>query len=73
MESCFITIDHNKNQGSVVLNGIFRIVEFPLRGEKWDELVANSKFNDKCEFDAARLRSEKLDFKIMEIKFRLET
>jgi len=55
-----LTIDHNKNQGSVVLNGT-KIVEFPLRGEKWDELVANSKFNDKCEFDRfARLRSGKI-------------
>ena len=55
-----LTIDHNKNQGSVVLNGT-KIVEFPLRGEKWDELVANSKFNDICEFDRfARLRSGKI-------------
>ena len=55
-----LTIDHNKNQGSVVLNGT-KIVEFPLRGEKWDKLVANSKFNDKCEFDRfARLRSGKI-------------
>lgn len=55
-----LTIDHNKNQGSVVLNGT-KIVEFPLRGEKWNELVSNSKFNDKCEFDRfARLRSGKI-------------
>ena len=55
-----LTIDHNKNQGNVVLNGT-KIVEFPLRGEKWDKLVANSKFNDKCEFDRfAILRSGKI-------------
>jgi len=44
-----LTIDNNKNQGSVELNGI-KIVEFPLSGKKWDEMVANSKFNDDCYF-----------------------
>ena len=27
-----------------------KIVEFPLSGEEWDTMVANSKFNDKCDF-----------------------
>ena len=44
-----LKIDHNKNQGSVKLNGA-KIVEFPLSGPKWDELVSNSKFNDDCNF-----------------------
>lgn len=44
-----LTIDHNKNEGSVELNGT-KIVEFPLSGEEWDSLVANSKFNDDCGF-----------------------
>ena len=44
-----LTIDHNKNEGSVELNGT-KIVEFPLSGEEWDSLVANSKFNDDCDF-----------------------
>ena len=44
-----LTIDHNKNEGSVELNGT-KIVEFPLSGDKWDEMVANSKFKDKCDF-----------------------
>ena len=44
-----LTIDYDKNEGSVELNGT-KIVEFPLRGEEWDALVANSKFNDDCNF-----------------------
>ena len=44
-----LSIDHNKNKGSVKLNGI-QIVEFPLSGPQWDALVSNSKFNDQYEF-----------------------
>ena len=44
-----LTVDHRKNEGSVVLNRI-KIVEFPLRGEKWESLISNSKFGDKCEY-----------------------
>ena len=44
-----LKVDHNKNQGSVKLNGT-KIVEFPLRGPEWDALVSNSKFNDDCNF-----------------------
>ena len=44
-----LTIDHNKNEGSVELNGT-KIVEFPLKGEAWDTLVTNSKFKDRCAF-----------------------
>lgn len=44
-----LKIDHNKNQGSVKLNGT-QIVEFPLSGREWDALVSNSKFNDDCNF-----------------------
>ena len=44
-----LTIDHNKNQGSVRLNGA-KIVDFPLSGPKWNTLVSNSKFNDECDF-----------------------
>ncbi len=55
-----LTIDHNKNEGSVELNGT-KIVEFPLRGEKWDAMVYNSKFKDKCDFKRfARLRTGKI-------------
>ena len=44
-----LTIDHNKNEGSVELNGT-KIVEFPLKGEAWDTMVTNSKFKDRCAF-----------------------
>tara|TARA_A100001015_G_scaffold129677_1_gene143866 strand:- start:12136 stop:12864 length:729 start_codon:yes stop_codon:yes gene_type:complete len=40
-----LKINHNTNQGSVKLNKI-EIVTFPLAGDKWDELIANSKFAD---------------------------
>ena len=55
-----LTINHNINKGNVELNGTM-ILEFPLRGEKWEKLVSKSKFNDKCEFDRfARIRSGKI-------------
>ena len=41
--TCVIKIDHKSNSGSVTLNGTV-IVEFPVHGEGWDALVANSKF-----------------------------
>ncbi|MFC4722396.1 DUF1080 domain-containing protein [Geojedonia litorea] len=41
---CILKVDHSANQGSVTLNGTV-IVEFPLHGEAWDSMVANSKFN----------------------------
>ena len=40
-----ISIDYKSNKGIVALNGV-EIVNFPLSGEKWDSLVANSKFSD---------------------------
>jgi len=40
-----LTVDHTANKGSVVLNDT-EIVTFPLHGEAWDKLVANSKFKD---------------------------
>ncbi|AKA35173.1 3-keto-disaccharide hydrolase [Flagellimonas lutaonensis] len=40
-----LTINHEANQGSVVMNGE-KIVEFPVHGEEWDKMVANSKFAD---------------------------
>ncbi len=43
--TCVITIDHDTNAGSVVLNGE-KIVEFPVHGEAWDAMVAKSKFAD---------------------------
>jgi hypothetical protein len=38
-----ITVDHKENLGNVVLNGI-EMVTFPVQGEEWDAMVADSKF-----------------------------
>lgn len=38
-----ITVNHKLNEGSVVMNGEL-ISEFPVHGEEWDKMVANSKF-----------------------------
>jgi len=43
--SVVLKIDHKANKGSVTQNGV-KIVEFPVEGEGWDELVKNSKFAD---------------------------
>lgn len=40
-----LMINHESNQGHVILNGT-KVVEFPVHGEAWDEMVANSKFAD---------------------------
>jgi hypothetical protein len=46
-----IMINHKTNEGRVMLNGT-KIVEFPVEGEGWNELVANSKFADWEAFGA---------------------
>ena len=40
-----IKIDHKNNVGYVILNGT-KIIEFPVHGEEWDKMLANSKFKD---------------------------
>ena len=42
---CEIYINHNTNEGKAWLNGTLT-AEFPLSGEKWNEMIANSKFKD---------------------------
>ncbi|MCW5519090.1 DUF1080 domain-containing protein [Aureitalea sp. L0-47] len=42
---CVIEINHKTNMGKVTLNGT-EIVSFPVHGEEWDNMVANSKFAD---------------------------
>ena len=44
-----ITINHEENLGTITLNGS-KVTEFPLDGEKWQQLVENSKFADWEEF-----------------------
>ncbi len=38
-----LTINHDTNHGQVLLNGE-KIVEFPVHGPEWDNMVAKSKF-----------------------------
>jgi hypothetical protein len=42
---CVIYINHKTNEGKVWLNDV-KIVEFPVDGEGWGTMVANSKFKD---------------------------
>ena len=42
---CVLRVDHRINQGLVFMNG-HQIVEFPLHGDQWTEMVAKSKFAD---------------------------
>ena len=46
-----LMINHKTNQGHVIQNGT-KIVEFPVEGPEWDELIANSKFTDWEDFAA---------------------
>lgn len=48
-----LTINHTTNEGKVLLNGV-KIVEFPVHGEAWDAMVADSKFADWEGFGAYR-------------------
>ena len=41
-----LSINHELNQGSVKLNGT-EIASFPVNGEKWEKLIAKSKFVNK--------------------------
>ena len=40
-----ITIDYNTNQGIIVMNGE-EVVSFPVKGNEWKAMVADSKFAD---------------------------
>lgn len=42
---CVLRVDHRINQGLVFMNG-HQIVEFPLDGPEWEQMVAQSKFAD---------------------------
>ena len=51
--SVVLKIDHKTNEGSVTQNGV-KIVEFPVEGEGWEELVKNSKFADWDRFGKSK-------------------
>ncbi len=40
---CVIEVNQDENVGKVAMNGT-EVFTFPLHGEKWDDMVANSKF-----------------------------
>ncbi|WP_081211558.1 3-keto-disaccharide hydrolase [Salegentibacter sediminis] len=48
-----IRIDYEENKGSVKMNGTL-VTEFPLHGDKWQEMVNNSKFRDWENFGKTR-------------------
>jgi hypothetical protein len=48
-----VTIDHKNNIGVVTLNGT-QIVEFPVEGDKWKEMISKSKFADWENFGEAK-------------------
>ncbi|MEH6679727.1 MAG: DUF1080 domain-containing protein [Sediminicola sp.] len=43
--TCVITINHKTNEGKVSLNGE-EVVQFPVNGDGWQQMVAKSKFAD---------------------------
>jgi len=51
--TCEIYINHKTNEGKAWLNGTLT-AEFPLSGEKWDAMVAETKFKDWENFGKAK-------------------
>ncbi len=69
-----IHIDHEANEGWVELNGT-RVVEFPVEGEAWKEMVAKSKFKEWEDFGTSKSghialqdHGNKVSFKDIKIK-----
>ncbi|MCB7479990.1 3-keto-disaccharide hydrolase [Christiangramia sediminis] len=48
-----IHIDYSKNKGWVELNGT-KVVEFPVQGDEWKEMVSKSKFSEWEGFGATK-------------------
>ena len=44
-----ITVNHETNEGNVVLNGV-KVVDFPVNDPEWGEMVSTSKFADWEQF-----------------------
>jgi len=42
---CVLEVNHKTNLGKVTMNGT-EVMTFPVHGEAWDEMVANSKFKN---------------------------
>ncbi len=72
--TCILEINHNTNKGSVTLNGT-KIVEFPVHGEAWEAMIADSKFSGWEGFGAYKTgkiglqyHGDKVSFKNIKIK-----
>lgn len=52
--TCEIKVNHKTNYGSIKLNGVL-IAEFPVHGEAWETMVANSKFKKWKHFGIHRV------------------
>lgn len=72
--TCVLEINHITNKGSVTLNGT-KVVEFPVHGEAWEALIADSKFNGWEGFGMAKTgkvglqyHGDKVSFKNIKIK-----
>ena len=50
---CVLEVNHKTNEGKVTFNGN-ELFTFPVNGEKWDAMVANSKFADWEGFGASQ-------------------
>ncbi|WP_456868169.1 3-keto-disaccharide hydrolase [Galbibacter sp. BG1] len=67
--TCILVINHKTNQGSVTLNGT-EIVKFPVHGDKWEEMIANSKFKGWDGFGASETGKIGLQYHGDEVSFR---
>jgi len=71
---CILEINHETNVGKVSMNGT-EVMTFPLHGEAWDAMIADSKFSDWEGFAAYRTghiglqdHSDKVWYKNIKIK-----
>jgi hypothetical protein len=71
---CVLEINHETNLGKVTMNGT-EVMTFPVHGEDWDAMVADSKFNGWEGFAAYRTghiglqdHSDKVWYKNIKIK-----
>ncbi|MBC9794501.1 3-keto-disaccharide hydrolase [Sinomicrobium weinanense] len=64
-----LKIDHNANEGEVWLNGV-EIVNFPVHGEEWENMIKDSKFNGWEGFGAYKTGKIGLQHHGNEVSFR---
>ncbi len=71
---CVLEINHKTNMGKVSMNGT-EVITFPVHGEQWDTMIANSKFNGWEGFGAYQTghiglqdHSDKVSYRNIKIK-----